>query len=208
MASTDVELMLRCREDPGALGALVERYEQSLMNFIARMIGDRVEAEDLFQETFVRVMRSAGRYTPKARFSTWLFTIARNLSIDHLKKRRGLPTVSLDSIEEEAPAAVAPRTRGRGGEPEGPGPDPAEAAATAENVVAVRRAIAGLSPPKREALTLRLYQGLPYAEIAEVVRAPVGTVKFRVHEAVREVAEALGVPREQVDLLRKARHGE
>ncbi|MCI0342447.1 MAG: sigma-70 family RNA polymerase sigma factor [Planctomycetales bacterium] len=208
MASTDVELMLRCREDPGALEALVERYEQPLMNFIARMIGDRVEAEDLFQETFVRVMRSAGRYTPKARFSTWLFTIARNLSIDHLKKRRGLPTVPLDSIEEEAPAAAPPRTRGRGGEPEGSGPDPSEAAATAESVVAVRRAIAALSPPKREALTLRLYQGLPYAEIAQVVRAPVGTVKFRVHEAVREVAEALGVPREQVDLLRKGGRGE
>lgn len=197
---SDIELMLRVKDDQDALSELVVRYEVRLLAFIRRMIHDAVEAEDLFQETFVRVMRAAHRYEPKASFSTWIFTIARNLCIDRIKKKKGLPTIPLDAIQAQSPGAPTPVMRSRRPEPPGQEADPLDAAETAEQVELLRAAIDQLPDPKREALVLRIQSGLPYAEIAELTGSPVGTVKYRVHEAIRLVAEALGVPREQVNV--------
>jgi RNA polymerase sigma-70 factor (ECF subfamily) len=195
---TDIELMLRCREDPEALPELVRRYEPRLLAFIRRLIGDAVEAEDVFQDTFVRVMRAADRYEPRAAFSTWIFTIARNLCIDRLKKKSGLKTMPLEYAQEKAGGAA--RTVPRRDEAAGGPPNPLEAADTAEQVELLRAAITRLPETKREALVLRVQQGLPYSEIAEITGAPVGTIKYRVHEAIRLVAEELGVPRDQVSV--------
>jgi RNA polymerase sigma-70 factor (ECF subfamily) len=199
---SDVDLMLRVKNDPEALTELVRRYEIRLLAFIRRMIYDRIEAEDLFQETFVRVMRAAERYEPRASFSTWIFTIARNLCIDRIKKKKGLPTVPLDAIQQSSPGVPSPVMRSRNPEPPGSEPDPSDAAETAEQVELLRAAIAKLPETKRTALVLRVQSGLPYAEIAEITKAPVGTVKYRVHEAIRLVAEELGVPRELVNVRR------
>jgi RNA polymerase sigma-70 factor (ECF subfamily) len=195
--------MLRVARDPGALTTLVERYQVRLLAYIRRLIHDGVEAEDLFQETFIRVMRAAERYEPRASFATWLFTIARNLCIDRIKKKTGLPTTSLDRLEAESPGPRSPVMRNRNPEPAGHEPDPADAVETAEQVALLRRAIDALPEAKREALVLRLQSGLPYQEIAEIQGAPVGTVKYRVHEAIRLVAEQLGIPRELVDVRRR-----
>ena len=202
MPESDIELMLRCGRDPAALGILYDRFENRLIAFIARMVHDRVEAEDLLHETFIRLMRAAPRYEPRASFSTFVYTIARNLCIDHLKKRRGLPFIPLDSVEEASPGPVTPGPGPRHAERPGKEPSPDDASVTAESVAALRRAIAALPDAKREALVLRTQVGLPYAEIAEITGAPVGTVKYRVHEAIRVVAEALGVPRDQVVVKR------
>lgn len=195
--------MLRVKHDPEALTVLVERYQVRLQAYIRRLIHDAVEAEDLFQETFIRVMRAAARYEPKASFATWVFTIARNLCIDRIKKKTGLPTTSLESLQADSPGPASPVMRNRNPEPPGHEPDPAEAVDTAEQVARLRAAIDELPETKREALVLRLQSGLPYHEIAEIQGAPVGTVKYRVHEAIRLVAERLGVPRELVDVRRK-----
>jgi RNA polymerase sigma-70 factor (ECF subfamily) len=197
---SDIELMLRVKDDQDALSELVVRYEVRLQAFIRRMIHDAVEAEDLFQETFVRVMRAAHRYEPRASFSTWIFTIARNLCIDRIKKKKGLPTIPLDYIQNRSPGAPSPVMRSRSPEPPGAETDPLDAADTAEQVELLRAAIDQLPETKREALVLRMQSGLPYAEIAEMTGAPVGTVKYRVHEAIRLVAESLGVPRELVNV--------
>ena len=200
---SDVDLMLRVKHDSEALTVLVERYQVRLLAYIRRVIHDAVEAEDLFQETFIRVMRAADRYEPRASFATWIFTIARNLCIDRIKKKTGLPTTSLESLEAQSPGVRRPGQRSRNPEPPGHEPDPADAVETAEQEALLRAAIDELPDSKREALVLRLQSGMPYHEIAEIQGAPVGTVKYRVHEAIRLVAERLGVPRELVDVRRK-----
>lgn len=196
---TDIELMLRCQTDPEALPELVRRYEPRLLAFIRRIIGDAVEAEDVFQDTFVRLMKAADRYEPRAAFSTWIFTIARNLCIDRLKKKSGLKTIPLEYVHEQT-ASSSQSIRRRGGEASGAAPNPLDAADTAEQVALLQKAIETLPATKREALVLRVQQGLPYAEIAEITGSPVGTIKYRVHEAIRLIAEELGVPRDQVSV--------
>ena len=186
MPVSDVDLMLRCGQgDRSAFTELVRRYEEPLVNFLYRMVGDLNEAEDLFQETFLRVLKSASKYEPRAAFSTWLYKIARNLCIDRFKKRSGLKVVSLekapDDGEEEGVASL----------PDG-GPSPFDQTVTEEQARIVRGALQQLSDKKREVLMMRVYLGMPYADIAEAVGAPLGTVKYRIHDALKDLAEILG----------------
>ncbi len=179
---SDIELMLSLkRGDRRVLSTLLERYEKPLVNFLYRMVGNVDEAEDLFQETFLRVLRAAKTYEPKAAFSTWLYTIARNLCLDRLKKIKGLSTVPLEGASEEDRAL-------RDTLP-GPSKDPGLDASEREMGRIVRGALKELPPKKREVLVLRVFQNLPYEEIARVVNAPLGTVKYRIHDAMKSLAE-------------------
>jgi RNA polymerase sigma-70 factor (ECF subfamily) len=186
------DLLRRCaRGDAAAYADLVERLEKPLVNFILRFVGERHAAEDLFQETFVRVVRNLGEFRPDATLSTWIYTIARNLSLDWLKSKRRHRELPLDAASKEEGGKLIsfkemlrsglaePRARAESGEDE-------------ERLVA---ALAELPPAKREALALRVYAGLPYAEVAKIVKAPVGTVKFRIHEAIQDLAKSLGAER-------------
>ncbi len=187
MPDTDVELMLRCRKgDRSAFAELIRRYEIPLIGFIFRMVGDSSLAEDLFQETFLRVLKSAKRYEPKAAFSTWLYRIARNLCIDRFKKGGGQGMVPLDDSGED----------GEGGrrEPISHAPTPLESAVEAEDAKIMRGALMQLSEKKREVLMMRIYLKMPYSEIAEAVDAPLGTVKYRIHDALKDLAEIIGPP--------------
>ncbi|MHC4601403.1 MAG: RNA polymerase sigma factor [Planctomycetota bacterium] len=178
----DIELMLSVKGgDKGALSTLVTRYEKPLINFLFRMIGNLDEAEDLFQETFLRVLRSAERYEPKAAFSTWLYTIARNQCLDRLKKMKGLSTVPLEGKGEDEGSLREVL--------EAASPDPGDTASRNELAQVARGALRELPPKKREVLVLRIFQGLPYEEIARIVNAPLGTVKYRIHDAVKSLAE-------------------
>jgi len=183
------ELLRRCaRGEESAYRELVERLEKPLINFLYRFVGDRQAAEDLFQETFVRVIRRLGDFRPEASLTTWVYTIARNLALDSLKSRRRHREVSLDRPAAGEGGRIisfkeALRSEGRG---------PAVEAEETEAGFRVARALAGLRPAKREALVLRVYAGLSYAEIARIVGAPVGTIKFRVHEALGDLSRALG----------------
>ena len=183
------ELLRRCaRGDHGAYRELVERLEKPLINFILRFVNERHVAEDIFQDTFVRVVRTLGEFRPEASLSTWIYTIARNLSLDFLKAKRRHKETPLDSAASEEGGKVIyfkDVLRSGGAEPEG------RAEATEEER-RVASALRDLTPAKREALVLRMYAGLPYSEIAKIVRSPVGTVKFRIHEALQDLSRKLG----------------
>ena len=188
VARAEAELVRRCAAgEEAAYRELVERLETPLIAFIRRYVVEENLAEDLFQETFVRVVRTIGTFRPEASLTTWIYTIARNLCLDHLKAKKRHREVSMD-----APA---------GGE-EGEAPDARESLKSAiegpeglaegrEDGVRLRAALGELSEIKREALVLRVFSGLSYAEIARITDAPVGTVKFRVHAAIQELARKL-----------------
>jgi RNA polymerase sigma-70 factor (ECF subfamily) len=187
--SQEEALLRRCaRGESAAYRELVERLEKPLVNFIYRFVGERHAAEDLFQETFVRVIRGLSEFRPDASLTTWIYTIARNLSLDFLKARRRHREVSLDHPAADGGGRVIPfRDVLRS---ESPVPDGhAEEAESERRLV---EALGSLTPAKREALALRVYAGLPYAEIAGITGAPVGTIKFRVHEALQDLSKRLG----------------
>jgi RNA polymerase sigma-70 factor (ECF subfamily) len=173
--------------DEAAYAELVERYEKPLVNFIVRYVGNRTVAEDLFQETFYRMIRSLDAYRPQAGFGTWLFTIARNLSLDHLKGVRRHREVSLDAPQPVEGREVSYREALPAG-----GTPAEEVLERREGMERVGSALRRLPPKLRETLLLRVYHDLPYRDIARITRAPVGTAKYRVHEAVHALARLLG----------------
>ena len=183
------ELLRRCaRGDAAAYRDLVDRVEKPLVNFILRFVGERHVAEDLFQETFVRVVKTLGTFRPEASLQTWIFTIARNLSLDWLKAKRRHREMALDAATSEEKGRVIyfkDVLRSATTAPE-------ERAERSEEERRVTAALAGLSPIKREALVLRMYAGLQYSEIARIQGAPVGTVKFRIHEALKDLTKLMG----------------
>jgi RNA polymerase sigma-70 factor (ECF subfamily) len=183
------DLLRRCaRGDAAAYRELVERLEKPLLNFILRYVGERHAAEDLFQETFVRIVRTLGEFRPEASLTTWIFTIARNLCLDHLKAKRRHRETALDaSVSQQGGRILYFKEMLHSALP-GPG----QRAQMSEDERRVVAALAALSPAKREALVLRIYAGLPYSEIAKIVKSPVGTVKFRIHEALQDLSRELG----------------
>lgn len=183
------DLLRRCaRGDTAAYRDLVERLEKPLVNFILRFVGERHVAEDLFQETFVRVVRTLGEFRPQASLATWIYTIARNLALDYLKAKRRHREVPIDAASSEDRGRViyfkdVLRSAA---------PEPGRRAEGTEEERRVLEALGKLSPAKREALVLRVYAELPYSEISKIVKAPVGTLKFRVHEALQDLSKLLG----------------
>ncbi len=182
-------LLGRCAAgDAVAYRELVERLEKPLISFILRFVGERHAAEDLFQETFVRVVRTLGEFRPEASLTTWIYTIARNLSLDWLKAKRRHRETPLDRpATDEGGRVISFKEVLASGIVE-----PDARAEESEDVRRVVAALAVLSPAKREALVMRVYAGLPYAEIAKITGDPVGTVKFRIHEAIQDLAKELG----------------
>src|SRR5688572_33163100 len=159
MAHED-DLLRRCaRGESAAYRELVEHVEKPLINCLLRYVGERHVAEDLFQETFVRVVRSIGEFKPDASLSTWIYTIARNLALDHLKSRRRHRETPLDAVAtEDGGRVIYFRDVLRSGDA-----DPGARAELSEEERRVSEALGRLSPAKREALILRVYAGLSYA---------------------------------------------
>ena len=147
-------------------------------------------AEDLFQETLYRMMRSLDDYRPRAAFGTWLYTIARNLSLDHLKSQRIHREVSLDAPTAAEDKIIPFREILRSADAL-----PDAALEKKEGVERIWEALKQLPPRLKEAVLLRVFHEMPYRDIAQVTRAPVGTVKYRVHEALGTMARHLGVER-------------
>ncbi len=155
---------------------LVRRYQARVLSHVARMIGSRDDAMDLSQEILVKVFQALDRYNPEYKFSTWLFRIAGNAAIDHLRKRRPR-TVPLESSE--------PRADGRVSSPEyrTSDLDPYALLRNSERGEAITRAIASLPAEFRELIALRHFTGLSYEEIAEIKAMPLGTVKNKLFRA-------------------------
>lgn len=172
--------------DNAAFEVLVQRHRRQVYNFIYKMVGKAEPAEDIFQETFLRVLKNAGTYTPRAKFTTWCLQIARNLTLDHFKRENLRQHASIDATtggdgEEQTFASLL-----RGQDPESH-----EILQSRELIDEVRIAITHLPENQRQALILRVHQDMPYAEIAEILESPEGTVKYWVHEAIAALTRYL-----------------
>jgi RNA polymerase sigma-70 factor (ECF subfamily) len=184
VAPSDEQLMWRVRmaDDAAAFARLVERWQPKLRDLAARMTGDPHRAEDLAQEAFVRLFAKRRDYTPRAKFSTYLWQIALNLCYDELRRRQRRPELSLQGTAGEADDAA---------EFAAGGPPPDEALADAETGEIVRSALARLPEIYRTVLVLRHYEDLKFREIAEVLEVPEGTVKSRMAEALTRLGRLL-----------------
>jgi len=184
----DVELVQRALAgDAGSQDAyaeLLRRYERPVYTLILRMVRDRTLAEDLAQDAFVKAFAKLGTYDPGRKLSSWLFKIAHNTAIDHLR-RRDLETVSLDAPVGDDPDA-APRVI-----EDETGETPDDAAERSDLSRALTRAVARLRPEYRQVILLRFQAGLEYAEIVEETGFPLGTVKTYIHRARKELSGLL-----------------
>jgi len=169
--------------DTNGYARLVDAYSERVINYLVRMTGNRYEAEDLAQETFIRAYCALESYNPQFKFSTWLFRIAHNHCINYLKKRSRVVHVEDYRNDDDEPAWVLADDR--------PDCDPAYSAAQHELQVQVQAAICELAPVYRTVVILRHVHGLSYQEIAEVVDVPLGTVKSRLGRARSQLAERL-----------------
>jgi len=190
MPTPDAELMLEFQRtgNEDAFAEIVIRYQKRLLNFFYRLVWDEQHAEDLAQEVFCRVFVHAKSYQAKAKFSTYLFRIARNLWIDFHRAQGKMPQTAslsmptgsdgsgrlLDNIAAPAEQAAT------GGQP-----DPAGS---------VQKALEQLSEEQRLVFIMAKSQGMKYADIADTLGIPVGTVRSRMHAAVRRLQALLQVP--------------
>lgn len=183
----DVALMQRVRAgDREAFAVLVELHQARVIGTVARMLGPEgaADAEDVAQQVFLRVWKSAARYQATAKFTTWLFTIARNLVFNELRRRRTRPTVSLDALVEDFGALTPPAEDRDAGTPDA-------ALLEGELRQAIDDAIAQLPEAQRLALILRRYEELPYEEIARVLDLTVPSVKSLLFRARGELRQRL-----------------
>ncbi len=184
----DIRLMLRVRDadDRSAFAELVGRYQHRLVGVMHHLVGHADEAEDLAQEVFLRVYRTRQKYTPKAKFATWLFTIANHLALNALRDRRRRPAVSLDPPD---PAASGPWPADQ----LAPGRDPLPAhdVQQAELTDIVRKALDQLNDRQRMAVVLNKFEDLNYAEIAEVMGLSTKAVKSLLCRARCRLRECL-----------------
>ena len=185
---SDVEVVALAQQGKeAAYRELLARYERPVFSLIFRMVRDRETAEDLSQETFIKVLNNIDRYSPDFKFSSWLFKIANNLTIDHLRRRR-LNTISIEGAPDAVTAESARATSiviASGDE------SPLAELESKELGVSIERAIAQLRPEYRACIMLRHVEDRSYEEIAEIVKLPLGTVKTYIHRARHELRAAL-----------------
>jgi RNA polymerase sigma-70 factor (ECF subfamily) len=191
--ATDQEVVRRARGgEEAAHRELLRRYQGPVFSLIYRMVRDRALAEDLAQETFVKALNALDSYRPEFKFSSWLFKIANNVAIDHLRRRQ-LETLSLDG----SPDALTPREVD---ESRPIVPDRAETplqeVEARELGAAIEQAIGKLRPEYRACIILRHIEDRPYEDIAEILNLPLGTVKTYLHRARAELKDILGPMRE------------
>ena len=185
---TDKELVrLSRRGDERAARELVHRFERPVYSIVYRMVRDRELAEDLAQDAFVRTFNHLDRYDSRYKFSSWLFKIAYNLTVDHLRKRE-LQTISVhgapDAVTQERQEATSLTLQSDEESPD-------DRLVAKELAGELEEAIAGLREDYRTAILLRHVEGRPYEEIAEIMDIPLGTVKTYIFRARRELREAL-----------------
>ncbi|HXX31285.1 MAG TPA: RNA polymerase sigma factor [Myxococcaceae bacterium] len=178
MEPSDEELMHRFRVGDGAaFPALVERHRARVFAFVLRLTQDRGRAEDVLQETWLRVVRGAAGWQPTARFTTWVYTIARNLCLDSLRRDQHRAADPLPGDPPDAGSAWS---------------DPERGARAAELRPLLESAVAALPPEQREVFLLREVAGVPFKEIARVTGAPEPTVKSRMRYALEALRAHLG----------------
>ena len=171
------------RRDPDLLDELIGRYQYRLPRYLWTLTGNRETAEDLFQETWIRVLEKGHLYDPRWRFEAWLFSIARNLAIDLLRRRQPESLEALLHPGEERAEREWPDCESA---------TPFETAAAGEQAEHVKGILRRLPPDTREVLVLRFQEDMNLDEIAEVVRAPLSTVKSRLYRGLEAFRHLLG----------------
>lgn len=168
----DHQLISRvARGDEAAFLELLSKYKTPVHAFVYRMLNDAEETDDVAQEVFIRVYRTADLYQPRAKFTTWLFAIANNLATDRLRKRARHPTIGGDEAQSRIDRALDSRD------------NPSQSLQHEEQAVAVQGAIEQLPIDQRAALILAEYEELSYAEIADVMGSSVKSVESRIYRA-------------------------
>ena len=180
-SSDEAKLIARSLEqDPDAFGQLVERYATIIVNLAYRMVGDRTEAEDLAQETFVAAFKSLPRFRAESKFSTWLYRIAANKCKDWLRAKRpgqGAQGVDIDEVFDEG-AAAEEQT-------------PEHLLSRQQVAAQLDRAIQRLPPLYREAFVLKHVEGLSYEEMQEILNVNADTLKMRVYKGRLQLSREL-----------------
>lgn len=159
--------------NPDVLDGLIEQYQHRLFRYLVSITGNRATADDLFQETWMRVLERGHQYRGQWKFESWLFGIARHLAIDLARRKKA---GSLDELMEpdEGEAFV----------PSDPGPSPVQQLLIGEETERIARALAGIAPAYREALLLRFQEDLSLQEIADIVQVPLSTAKSRLYRGL------------------------
>ncbi len=182
----DAALMLRVKDgDLQAFEALVQKYQHPIVNVSYRMLHDLDEAEDLAQNVFLRVFQSAGRYKVSAKFSTWIFTIARHLCLNEIRRRGRHPAQSLESSQSQDPEQ-APRQY-----PDGKTPSPPQAFLHRELEQKIQQALESLPGKQRLALALCQQDELSYEQIARVLGCSLPAAKSLIHRGRETLKEKL-----------------
>jgi len=166
--------------DPDVLDSLIETYQHRLFRYLVSLTGNRSTAEDVFQETWLRVLERGSQYKAQWKFEVWLFSIARHLVIDQSRRKRG---VSLDELMDPED--------GKGFEPAASGPSPFEEMMTGEAGERMAGILNRIPAVYREVLTLRFQEELELNEIASVIKIPLSTVKSRLYRGVEAVRKEL-----------------
>ena len=173
--------------DVAKLGVLFERHRAGLFDFLARMTGNRTTAEDLTQDVFVRMLKYRATFRDDGRFETWMFHIARNARADYFKTRA--------AAEVADPSVDAPTDA----------PGPGQLLERDQQTALLRRALLQLRDDRRELIVLARYRGMKHEAIADVLDVDVGTVKVRIHRALKELREIfLGLSGDQSWTVKKS----
>jgi RNA polymerase sigma-70 factor (ECF subfamily) len=184
----DLDRLLRRarKRDPEALHKLVDAYSARLFGLLYRLTGQRETAEDLLQETFLRVVRTIAAYEHGGKFEAWLFRIAANLARDHARRarRRGRP-VALDGVSRNSESGVSELA-------DAAQPDPSRELLEKEAGERLNRCLQELTEMDREIILLRHFSELSFREIADMLQIPLGTALARAHRAVKRLRAAFG----------------
>ena len=188
MDKSDSDLMMEFQQGrEEAFGEIVARYKLPLLNYFYKLLWDRQLSEDFSQEVFCRIFRHRARYVPSASFATYLYRIGRNLWIDRYRSQRNkLRAASLDADADGGGHSI-------GGLIPGDGKDPSYRPELADEFGRIQQALDAVAPDLRDTLILVKYQGLKYAEAAEVLGVPIGTVRSRIHAAIKQIRQLLSI---------------